>query len=64
MRTTRSGSLSSNDKDMRQPAAAVALPVAPDSFADADLARVVTVWPDLPEAIRRAVLALIGTATP
>ena len=28
-----------------------------------DLARVVSAWPDLPEAIRRAVLALIGSAT-
>jgi hypothetical protein len=28
---------------------------------DADLARVVSAWPDLPEAIRRAVLALIGS---
>jgi len=27
------------------------------------LARVVSAWPDLPEAIRRAVLALIGSAT-
>jgi hypothetical protein len=27
-----------------------------------DLARVVSAWPDLPEAIRRAVLALVGSA--
>jgi hypothetical protein len=27
-----------------------------------DLARVVAAWPDLPEPIRRAVLALIGAA--
>jgi hypothetical protein len=27
-----------------------------------DLARVVEAWPDLPEAIRRAVLALISSA--
>ena len=29
--------------------------------ADPDLARVVEAWPSLPEAIRRAVLALIGS---
>jgi hypothetical protein len=29
---------------------------------DADLAHVIEAWPDLPEAIRRAVLALIGSA--
>jgi hypothetical protein len=29
---------------------------------DADLQRVVEAWPDLPEAIRRAVLALVGSA--
>jgi hypothetical protein len=29
---------------------------------DPDLARVVSAWPDLPEAIRRAVLALIDRA--
>jgi len=29
---------------------------------DADLARVVAAWPDLPEAIRRAVLALLDAA--
>jgi hypothetical protein len=32
--------------------------VAPD---DADLQRVISAWHGLPEAIRRAVLALIGT---
>jgi hypothetical protein len=30
---------------------------------DPDLARVVEAWPHLPEAIRRAVLALVGSAT-
>jgi hypothetical protein len=30
--------------------------------ADADLERVVAAWPDLPDAIRRAVLALIGSS--
>ena len=29
---------------------------------DTDLARVVGAWPDLPETIRRAILALVGTA--
>lgn len=31
--------------------------------ADADLARVVAAWPNLPDPIRRAVLALIGSVT-
>jgi hypothetical protein len=44
---------------------------APDSVArqlpagsriDPNLARVVTIWPDLPAHIRAAVLALVGTA--
>ena len=30
---------------------------------DADLQRVVAAWPDLPDPIRRAVMALVGTAT-
>jgi hypothetical protein len=30
---------------------------------DADLRRVVTAWPALPELIRRAVMALVGTVT-
>jgi hypothetical protein len=29
---------------------------------DSNLAHVVSAWPDLPEAIRRAVLALVNTA--
>jgi hypothetical protein len=39
----------------------VALRVAQNAV-DPDLARVVEAWPDLPEAIRRAVLALVGSA--
>ena len=35
--------------------------VALDSVPD-DLRRVVEAWPDLPDAIRRAVLALVATA--
>jgi hypothetical protein len=35
--------------------------VALDSVPD-DLRRVVEAWPDLPDAIRRAVLALVGSA--
>jgi hypothetical protein len=30
--------------------------------ADADLARIIIAWPDLPAHVRAAVLALIGTA--
>ena len=33
----------------------------PAPEADPDLARVLAAWPDLPPAIRRAVLALIAT---
>ncbi len=32
--------------------------------ADPDLARVTAAWPNLPEPIRRAALALIGSAAP
>jgi hypothetical protein len=35
---------------------------APRANADSDLARVVNAWPTLPEHIRRAILALVGTA--
>jgi hypothetical protein len=38
----------------------VALPVAP---TDPELARIVAAWPDLPDAIRRAMLALVGAPT-
>jgi hypothetical protein len=36
--------------------------LARETEIDPDLARVVSAWPGLPEAIRRAVLALIGSA--
>jgi hypothetical protein len=36
----------------------------PDALTDPDLVRIVGAWPTLPEPIRRAVLALIGTALP
>jgi hypothetical protein len=36
--------------------------LARETQIDPDPARVVSAWPDLPEAIRRAVLALIGSA--
>jgi hypothetical protein len=32
--------------------------------SDPDLARLVEVWPGLPEAIRRAVLAIVDSAAP
>jgi hypothetical protein len=31
---------------------------------DPDLQRVIDAWPTVPESIRRAILALIGTALP
>jgi hypothetical protein len=36
-------------------------PAAP---ADPDLARVVAAWPDLPDAIKRAVVALVDSTRP
>ncbi len=36
--------------------------LAHETPIDPDLARVVSAWPDLPDAIRRAMLALIGSA--
>jgi hypothetical protein len=36
----------------------------PDALIDPDLVRIVGTWPTLPEPIRRAVLALIGTTLP
>jgi hypothetical protein len=45
-------------------ASLVAPPVAPIRPVDPDLARVLNAWPDLPEPIRRAVLALVETAVP
>ncbi len=38
--------------------------MAPTGGENSDLARVVEAWPVLPEPIRRAVLALVETATP
>ena len=49
-------------KDLRQERAALTRPLPNGAEADPDLSRVVAAWPELPEAIRRAVLALIGSA--
>jgi hypothetical protein len=35
----------------------------PSAVGDADLAGLVTAWPDLPEAIRRGILAMVDAAT-
>jgi hypothetical protein len=37
-------------------------PIDPPPPIDADLAQILDAWPHLPEPIRRAMLALIGTA--
>ncbi len=50
--------------DLRQGPAALTRPLPNAADADPDLARVVAAWPGLPEAIRRAVLALVGASTP
>jgi hypothetical protein len=38
------------------------LDALPDALTDPDLARVIEAWATLPEPIRRAVLALLGSA--
>jgi len=50
--------------DPSGPLAPQLAPVQKVYSADPDLARVVAAWPALPEAIRRAVLALVGASTP
>jgi hypothetical protein len=49
--------------DLRQDEAALTGRLQPGTPPDPDLARVVEAWPTLAEPIRRAVLALIGSAT-
>jgi hypothetical protein len=51
----------SEQQDATTAAPALAQTLAREMQIDPDLARVVSAWPDLPEAIRRAVLALVGT---
>ena len=55
------------EPDARQPLTATPLKPFPETLPretpiDPDLARVVSAWPDLADAIRRAMLALIGSA--
>ncbi len=50
--------------DLRQTDPALTHPLHTAAPTDPDLARVVEAWSDLPEPIRRAVLALIGSAVP
>jgi hypothetical protein len=49
-------------KDLRQVPAARTRPLPNAAETDPDLARVVEAWPALPQAIRRAMLALVGSA--
>jgi hypothetical protein len=49
------------DKSYGNSADGVAPGVAPN-LVDPDLAQIVEAWPDLPETIRRAMLALVGSA--
>jgi hypothetical protein len=55
------GHKNNQDKSYGESPDDVALGVA-QGPADSDLARVVEAWPGLPEAIRRAVLALVSSA--
>jgi hypothetical protein len=56
------GENTANQGISEAPPADVAPGVAPNSPPDPNLARVVEAWPDLPDAIRGAVLALIDSA--
>ncbi len=50
--------------DLRQPAPSVAHHLPADTCkTDPDLAAVVEAWPDLPEAIRAGILAMVNAAT-
>jgi hypothetical protein len=54
----RDGEKNENQSTCDHAASGVVLRVAPDISPDPDLARLIEVWPHLPEAIRRAVAAL------
>jgi hypothetical protein len=49
-------------KRSKRPDRALTKPIAKHFSTAPDLARVLNAWPTLPEHIRRAVLALVGTA--
>ena len=46
----------------QNPAQLPTKPAEPKTPTDPDLSRIVAAWPTLPEPIRRAVLALVGSA--
>jgi hypothetical protein len=50
------------DQDIGQQAAALAVRLLATAETDSDLAHVIVAWPHLPDHIRSAILALIGTA--
>jgi hypothetical protein len=51
-----------NTSDADDPGVALRLAQTEETPIDPDLLRVAQAWPGLPDAIRRAVLALIGSA--
>jgi hypothetical protein len=54
--------LAANTSDDGDPGVALRLAQAEEPPIDPDLLRVAQAWPALPDAIRRAVLALVGSA--
>src|SRR5262249_37780730 len=55
--------LPANTSDDGAPGVALCLAQTEETPIDPDLLRVVQAWPDLPDAIRRAVLALVSSAS-
>ena len=52
------------DKDLRQEAPALARHLHNMPPLDPDLARILDAWPNLPEPIRAAMLAMVASACP
>jgi len=60
----RDGQGSKPDKDLRQQAPALTRHLHGKAALDSDLARILDAWPDLPEPIRAAMLAMVASACP
>jgi hypothetical protein len=64
MRPQRGNTNSRQSKSLRQEAPPVGHHLATDTCqTDSDLARIVDVWPTLPDAIKAGILALIKAAS-
>jgi len=63
-RPSRSSRKAEPEQDLRQPAPCVAHHLPTDTCkTDPDLAAVVSAWPDLPEAIRSGIVAMVKAAS-